>query len=66
MGGVGLLFSLLHVSLIPSPGGDPISPSHLCFMSLLLRCQGSRWPQVKGEAGTDPCFPLRQAAGSRL
>lgn len=57
-GGASLLFSLLHVSLIPSPGGDPVSPNCLLFTLLLLRCWDSRWPQVKGEAGTDPRLPL--------
>lgn len=37
-GGVGLLFSLLHVSLILSPGGDPVSPSRLCFASRCSSC----------------------------
>lgn len=61
-----LFFSLLHVSLIPSPGGNPVSPSRLHFKLLLLRCWDSHRPQVE-EAGTDPCFPQRrQAAGSPL
>lgn len=57
-GGVGLLFSLLHVSLILFPGGDPISPSRLCSAWLLLRCWDSHQPQVNGEARTALCFPL--------
>lgn len=57
-GGAGLLFSLLHGSLIPSPGGDPVSPNRLLFTLLLLHCWDSRWPQVKGEAGTNPHLPL--------
>lgn len=66
-GGVGLLFSLLPVSLIPSPGGDPVSSSRLRFALLLLCRRDSRRPQVKGEAGTDPCFPLPiPRAGCRI